>query len=307
MKDFFKYTFFLQFIFILILTKVYAQSSVCLYEDSNNNYAIIYQGEEFNSVNGSQNNLAIEYHHGRDIYYSGKYLYKDEIKSSTPQISINLNKDTFNTYNLGVFLVDTTINDAYKKYNAYIYDTEGTRKTINMSLMQENVTFYDLSLSGGYNDSCISFDLNDDDSMSNAYAKANGTKLQNLFKKRNNQTYDPTVYNPEIEDCKKTGDCCSSFLGSPDPKLNGQNDPAYYLTFAFKVIRYIAIIILIVLSTMDFLSAVASHDDDELKKAMNKTIIRIVLCIVIFLLPTLIAFILRLINNKAIDLCINTQ
>ena len=94
---------------------------------------------------------------------------------------------------------------------------------------------------------------------------------------------------------------CSSLLGNP--KKDG--DPADYLTFAFKVVRYVAIVLLLVLSTMDFVGAVAASDDDALKKAFNHLMIRLVLCVVIFLLPVLIEFILQIINNHAIDLCID--
>ena len=56
---------------------------------------------------------------------------------------------------------------------------------------------------------------------------------------------------------------------------------------------------------MDFVGAVAASDDDALKKAFNHLMIRLVLCVVIFLLPVLIEFILQIINNHAIDLCID--
>jgi len=99
---------------------------------------------------------------------------------------------------------------------------------------------------------------------------------------------------------------CESLFG--DPYQGGKNaSPAYYMSFAFKIIRYAAIIILIVFSISDFVSAVASQDDDELKKAMNKTIKRLVLCVLIFLLPMLIQFILEYLNDISLEKCINTR
>ena len=103
--------------------------------------------------------------------------------------------------------------------------------------------------------------------------------------------------NVEINDLN-----CDSLFGNPD----NSGTPAYYLSFAFKVIKYIAIVILIVLSIMDFISAVASQDNDALKKAMNKALTRFIICVIIFLLPILIEFLLKYINDRAIDLCINT-
>lgn len=98
-------------------------------------------------------------------------------------------------------------------------------------------------------------------------------------------------------------DDCSSLLGSPtqsDPAT-----PAYYISIVFSVIRYVAIILLIVLTILDFVSAVASQDNDVLKKSSSKAIKRFVLCVIIFLLPTLIDFILQFIHNSSISDCID--
>ena len=94
---------------------------------------------------------------------------------------------------------------------------------------------------------------------------------------------------------------CTSLFG--DPGTSGT--PAYYLTYAFKIARYIAIVLLVVLSILDFIESTASQDQDSVSKAINKTIKRLVLCIIIFLLPSLIEFILTLLNNRAANICIN--
>lgn len=101
---------------------------------------------------------------------------------------------------------------------------------------------------------------------------------------------------------------CESLLGSPYAK-GGPTEgasPAYYLTFAFKIVRYVAIIILIVISIMDMLSAVTSHDNDQIKKATSKIIKRLIICILIFLLPGLLEWILSVIHNNATSLCIDS-
>ena len=109
-----------------------------------------------------------------------------------------------------------------------------------------------------------------------------------------NNDYDPTI----------DEQTCESLLGDPSPSDGAKKTPAYYLNFIFKVLRYIAIILLIVLSTMDFVTAVAAQDDDSIKKAFNKAIKRLILCVVIFVLPTLIEFILQFIHTKSIEICI---
>lgn len=96
---------------------------------------------------------------------------------------------------------------------------------------------------------------------------------------------------------------CESLLGSPndtDPK-----SPAYYLSFVFSVLRYVAIIILIVFSIIDFVGASASQDDNELKKALGKVIKRAILCILIFILPTLLDVLLQFLHESAIKDCID--
>ena len=57
---------------------------------------------------------------------------------------------------------------------------------------------------------------------------------------------------------------------------------------------------------MDFVSSTASQDTDSLKKAVNKVIKRLIICVIIFLLPMLIEYVLSFLNNRAIDMCINT-
>lgn len=96
---------------------------------------------------------------------------------------------------------------------------------------------------------------------------------------------------------------CESLLGSPSI----EGTPAFYLSLIFSVMKYAAIILLIVLSSMDFLSAVASQDNDILKKTFNRTVKRFVICIIIFFVPTILNFSLDLINQSTIDNCINTN
>lgn len=93
---------------------------------------------------------------------------------------------------------------------------------------------------------------------------------------------------------------CDSLLG--DPAVEGT--PAWYLTKVFNIIKYVAIIILIVLSSMDFFSAITAQDNDALKKAASKALKRFILCVIIWLLPQLIEVILSYIDKIPSDSCI---
>ena len=97
---------------------------------------------------------------------------------------------------------------------------------------------------------------------------------------------------------------CTSLLGDPTDK--DTPSPAFLLSYAFKVLRYVAIILLVILSIMDFVSSVSSQDTDSLKKAVNKTIRRVILCVIIFLLPYLIEYVLSFLNDNATKICIST-
>ncbi len=94
-------------------------------------------------------------------------------------------------------------------------------------------------------------------------------------------------------------DNCYSLFNNPDTP----GTPAYYLVFAFKVVRYVAIILLIALSVVDFVSATASSDQEIITKATKKTIRRFVLCIVIFALPTLLNFGLNFLYDRKMEIC----
>lgn len=96
---------------------------------------------------------------------------------------------------------------------------------------------------------------------------------------------------------------CDSLLGSTSCP-SGQNcEPAFYIQVIFNVMKYVAIILLIVMSILDFLGAVGSSDDGAMKKAANKCIVRLILCVLIFLLPTVLEFIFTFMKMYTTSTC----
>lgn len=85
---------------------------------------------------------------------------------------------------------------------------------------------------------------------------------------------------------------CDSILG----KENDPNAPIYYLNFAFDLIKYAAIILFFVLTIIEYFKAITSNDNDALKKATQKTIKRLILCVIIFFLPILINFLFKILG-----------
>ncbi len=85
---------------------------------------------------------------------------------------------------------------------------------------------------------------------------------------------------------------CEGFLGSKTDK----SAPAYYLHFALILIRYLAIILAVVLSVIDFFKAIFSQDKDMLKKASLTSVKRVIFAVLTFFIPIVLEFILGLLG-----------
>ena len=81
---------------------------------------------------------------------------------------------------------------------------------------------------------------------------------------------------------------CDSLLG----KITEPSDPAYYLNFAFNLLKYAGIVALLVLSIVEFAKAITSSNEEAIKKAGITSAKRIIIVVVLFFLPLLINFIL---------------
>jgi hypothetical protein len=75
--------------------------------------------------------------------------------------------------------------------------------------------------------------------------------------------------------------------------ISNKSSVAYYLQVMLDVMRYIAVIALIVLSILDFVKAVAAQDGDALKKAGNTFGKRLAFTIMIFFIPIVLKLILQ--------------
>ena len=69
-----------------------------------------------------------------------------------------------------------------------------------------------------------------------------------------------------------------------------------YITQALRLIRWIGLVLMIILGVLDFTKAVASDDQEAVKKAWQKVIKRLIAVIILFLLPMLVELILDLVN-----------
>lgn len=90
------------------------------------------------------------------------------------------------------------------------------------------------------------------------------------------------VVSAENENCPAFG----------DPNI--ETDPAYWIQWILNLMKYMAIIALLVLVISDFLKALVENDKDALKKAGSKTLKRFIYCVLLFFLPTIISLIMTM-------------
>lgn len=110
----------------------------------------------------------------------------------------------------------------------------------------------------------------------------------------NFETYNLSL-NAEKVFAKTESDTCESLLGDPDPdKPDAKNYPAYWIQWGLNLIKYIAIVALLGLSTMDFFKALVADDKDAIKKASTTTVKRFVYTVIIFFLPILVEVLMKL-------------
>lgn len=94
---------------------------------------------------------------------------------------------------------------------------------------------------------------------------------------------------------------CNSLLGDPNDDV--KKEPAFFLQKIFDVMKYVAIVLIIVFTYLDFLGTVGSKDDDKLKKSVSKLITRFIICVVIFVLPMILEFVFTMVEIYSPSVC----
>lgn len=90
------------------------------------------------------------------------------------------------------------------------------------------------------------------------------------------------VVSAENENCPAFGD------------PNVETDPAYWIQWILNLMKYMAIIALLVLVISDFLKALVENDKDALKKAGSRALKRFIYCVLLFFLPTIVSLIMTM-------------
>lgn len=162
-------------------------------------------------------------------------------------------------------------------------------------------------------------------SKADEYKKCKSGKTKNcvssqIAKEYNEKLEELKSYCKSVIKYQNYGDSCmSSCLGLQDTlkekdalidDLN--NNTECYLTESIvsmvynilKWAKYIAPVLVIILSILDFIKAIAAQNDDDMKKAQGKFVKRLIVAALLFLLPLIINFMLKTFGlyNSACDI-----
>ncbi len=91
--------------------------------------------------------------------------------------------------------------------------------------------------------------------------------------------------------CPST-DICDSIFGDP----GCDKCPAYWIQWILNLMKYIAIIALLVFVIVDFIKALVQNDKDAIKKAGMSAAKRFIYCVLIFFLPIIVEFFMSLLG-----------
>ena len=132
----------------------------------------------------------------------------------------------------------------------------------------------------------------------NVYAKEKNINFNDNKIVQNIEIVNHTFLSPlfQIMDC--SGE--TSLLGN----VNDPNSVAWLLQKILNYIRVIGPFLVLILSSLDYVKAIFSSDDESLSKAHKKLITRLVLAASLFVLPTLVSVLLNVLGFTSSGTCV---
>ena len=94
-------------------------------------------------------------------------------------------------------------------------------------------------------------------------------------------------------------DECDAILGS----TQDEESVAWLLQQVLNYIRILGPILVVILSSIDFAKSIMASDDDSMKKAQKKLMIRLILAVALFLVPTLVTVLLNIFGITTNETC----
>lgn len=198
-----------------------------------------------------------------------------EDKYSNKQGTLNENQDSFTCAGKGINFYNTNLTGAKMEQitnGVVIADF----KSIWMNQYLKNLSRPNLSFAYSSNYFVYFTDLEDD----------NPYNIGGIIDAKDPEDLDQNKKNDEPLD-----NVCDVI---PDEIIN-------YLKEALKLIRWLGLVLMIVLGTLDFVKAAAADDQDAMKKASQNFIKRLIAVIILFLLPIIIELILSILSMIGFD------
>lgn len=85
---------------------------------------------------------------------------------------------------------------------------------------------------------------------------------------------------------------CNFILGD----VNNSTSFAYFLNQIFKLIKVGGPLLAVIMTIVDAVKAVTNQDKDTMNKFVNKTIKRVIYAVLLFVIPSLLDFVFRLVG-----------
>lgn len=121
--------------------------------------------------------------------------------------------------------------------------------------------------------------------------------VNNVYAVEINNYNESNVVRLDFEDIGDDDQDCEYVLGDPDD----EKSVAYMLQKIFDYIKIIGPILVIALSGFDFAKNALMQDDESMKKASKKLIIRLICAMLLYFVPVITSFIINLINNTSYE------
>lgn len=168
-------------------------------------------------------------------------------------------------------------------YPAELIADESTCKKVSLDLPCETYDNLAQDLKNNYCENCSI-------EQKNKYNQAKNKIKQFCYSKMANSQY----FDPCLKSCLELNDLISSTEGKSSDEFNCGFSEKLIMLIAniIKWVKYIIPVIAIVLGILDFIKAIASDKDDEMKKAQGKFIKRLIAAALVFIIPFIIEFIL---------------
>ena len=218
---------------------------------------------------------------------------------------------TWTNHKLRIKIMVNFVDEAFSKTNKNmknfkILDIGGNTGVISNILQEKgyNVTVADISEEAlkackKRNLKTISFDFNNTFPIKEkTYDLVDG---QEIKADAYHAAYGDPDYEQWLEDYNQNQNCSAdnSILGSYDDP----NSVAYFLQIIFNWMKLIGPFIVVVMSGIEFTKIIVTGDEDGMKKAKNKLIVRLILVALLFFLPDLIKAFLELFNITSSGIC----